>query len=366
MLAKKNPIATDNTTVQPRDKAPAEKTRIQVDLTKDDTTTTVEKRIEKSVEVGEEGIAVNGLVALSPYFEAKMKPVDGYVPLSVFNTLWLKQDLARYSLRNKSKKKDDEDKYSGLNIPDEWKMSFGEWVTAFDLFVAYLRHYNHNDLADKFLIHRANVLAIKAERVSWIMALRYDQAIRLTVMTFRNPDGRLANPAVRDESREREARNETERLGDLLPRYAKINPYAEGQPKSHINPISGEPYNFNSHQSYTVSSGNMNVTTQHGKPNARSWNWANQQIYDGPGSPSYNSYDDQRNTGWNVRGRGGRGGGWVPHSGGGRDGRDFDRSNGRVNDYGDNRRGEGSGSWRRENRKGEPTGPKFGGGGKAK
>lgn len=358
-----------NPTSQPKEKATAEKSRIEVDLTRDDTPAVSEKKTEKSVEVGEAGIAVNGLVALSPYFEAKIKSVDGYVPLSVFNTMWLKQDLARYSLRNKSKKKEDEDKYTGLNIPDEWKMSFGEWVTAFDLFISYLRHYNHNDLADKFLIHRANVLAIKSERVSWIMALRYDQAVRLTVMTFRNPDGKLANPAVRDESREREARNETERLGDLLPRYAEINPYSDGQPKSHVNPISGEPNNFSSQQAHTVSSGNMNIATQHGKPNARSWNWSNQQIYDGPGSPSYSSYDDQRNTGRNVRGRG-RGGGWVSRGGGGRDGRDFDRGGGRRDDYHENRRGEGSGSWRREDkhndRKGEPNGPKFGGSGKAK
>lgn len=358
-------------TVPSEGKTPAEKTRIQVDLTRDDTPVASDK---ETVEVGEAGIEINGLVALSPHFESKMKPVDGYVPLSVFNTMWLKQELMKYSLRNKKDKKEDE-KYTGLAIPDEWKMSFGEWVTAFDLFVTYLRHYKHNDLADKFLIHRENVLAIKRERVSWIMAFRYDQAIRTTVMTFRNRDGKLANPAVRDENQEREARNETERLGDLLPRWAEINPYSDGQPKSHINPISGEVMNYNNHNNYTMatSSGNGFHPTHHSKPNARSWQHANQHsnqpVYDGPGSSSYHNYEDRRNFGRNVRGRG-RGSGWVLHGCDGRDGRDDRGGGGRENDYYDNRRGEGSNSWRREDRredrKGDTNGPKYGSGGKAK
>ncbi|EGG09873.1 uncharacterized protein MELLADRAFT_95365 [Melampsora larici-populina 98AG31] len=292
--------------VPSRVRTPADKTRIQVDLTKDDTPSTSDK---VTVEVGKAGIGVNGLVALSPHFESKMKPMDGYIPLSVFNTMWLKQELMKYSLRNKKDKKDDE-KYTGLAIPDEWKMSFGEWVTAFDLFLAYLRHYNHN--------------------------------------------------------------------GDLLPRWAEINPYSDGQPKSHINPISGEVMNYNSYNTYNVTtpSGNGLHATHHGKPNARSWQHANQHsnhpVYDGPGSSSYAHYEDRRNSGRNVRGRG-RGGGWVSHGRDGRDGRDGrkDRNGGsRDNDLHDNCRGEGGNSWRRDNRrddrKGDTNGPKYGGSGKAK
>ncbi|EGF97458.1 uncharacterized protein MELLADRAFT_85340 [Melampsora larici-populina 98AG31] len=356
-----------NTAAQPIDKTLIGRNRVQVDLTKDDVPVAAEK---KKVEVGDAGIEVNGLIALSPYFETKMKPVDGYVPLSIFNTMWLKQDLIRYSSRNKKEKKDDE-KYTGLPIPDEWKMSFGEWVTAFDLFISYLRHYGHTDLADWFLIHRENVLAIKRERVSWIMAFRYDQSIRTTVMTFRNADGKLANPAIRDETREREAWNETEHLGDLLPRYAEINPYLDGQPKSHINPISGEVNSYGHQHSYSSSNGHLTHSNHHGKPNTRSWAHSNQPVYDGPGSSGYVNYDDRRNSGRNVRGRG-RGGGWTSHGSGNRDnrdGRDADRSNGCDNDYYDSRRGDGSGSWRRDERRderrGEGNGPKFGGNAKA-
>lgn len=188
-------------------------------------------------------------------------------------------------------------------------------------------------------------MAIRRERVSWIMAFRYDQAVRTSVMTFRNSNGKLANPAIRDEKIEREARNETERLGDFQPRFADINPYSEGHPKLNINPITGDINPIRHQNSYTVPSSTFNHSTQYAKPNALSWAYANTQthqpFYDGPGSSGYQSYEDRRGGGRNVRGRG-RGGGWT--SGGG-NGRDFDRTSGnRDNDQFENRRSEGSGS----------------------
>lgn len=174
-------------------------------------------------------------------------------------------------------------------------MTFGEWVTAFDLFVAYLRYYGHGGVADKFVIHKENVFAIRAERMSWPMAFRYDQAVRTSIMTFQNPDGKLANPAIRDETIERDARLETERLGDFHPRFADENPYAEGRCKAHINPL-----------------------THYSKPNARSWAFANQPTYDGPSGSDFQNYDDRRGGGRNVRGRG-RGGNWNNNGGGGYD-----------------------------------------------
>ncbi|EGF96958.1 uncharacterized protein MELLADRAFT_91141 [Melampsora larici-populina 98AG31] len=202
-----------------------QKEKTWVDLTKDD----VVKK--KKVEVGEAGIQTSGLVGLSKYFEDKMEAMKGYVPLSIFNVMWLKQALIHQSNGVTTKKNKDESRYNGLPVPDEWRMTFGEWVTAFDLFVAYLRYYGHGTTADKFVIHKQNVFAIRAERMSWPMAFRYNQAVRTSVMTFRNPDGKLANPAIRDETIERDARLETERLGDFQPRFADENPYAEDWPK---------------------------------------------------------------------------------------------------------------------------------------
>lgn len=135
----------------PKDTSSIVKVIKPIDLTKENESPASDN---KKVEVGEAGIETDGLVALSTNFESRMKKVEGYVSLAIFN-----------------------------KIPDEWKMSFGEWVSAFDLFLAYLRYYGHRDLADRFVIHRENVLAIRRERVSWIMAFRYDHAIRSAVIT---------------------------------------------------------------------------------------------------------------------------------------------------------------------------------------
>ncbi|EGG09022.1 uncharacterized protein MELLADRAFT_84244 [Melampsora larici-populina 98AG31] len=345
------------------------------DLTKDSDDATKEISnvpTKKKAEVGEAGIQNHGLVALLKYWDDKMKPVDGYVPLSIFNLVWLRQDLVRVKPKNKNDK--DDSCYVGLPVVDEWKMTFGEWVTAFDLFVAYLRYYEHGRLADLFMIHKANVLAIKSERLCWPMAFRYDQAVRTTVMTIRNEDGKLANPAIRDETFERNARMDSERMNDFQPRFGNINPYADFECKSNINPLTGEVIHHNTTQGGTVMNSHLNQVSHHGKPNARSWAFANQNVpcpsnptsftsqpvYKGPGSSGYHHYDDRRGGGRNVRGRG-RGGAWVNNAGGGRE------------DRYDTQRAEGNGSWRkedrREDRRGgdrEVTGPKYGGGGKAK
>ncbi|EGG12211.1 uncharacterized protein MELLADRAFT_89328 [Melampsora larici-populina 98AG31] len=345
------------------------------DLTKDDDDSvkdTTDSATKKKAEVGEAGIQTHGLVALSRYWDDKMRPMDGYVPLSIFNPIWLRQDLLR--VKPKAKGDKEETRYSGLHVPDEWKMTFGEWVTAFDVFVSYLCYYDHGKLADMFLIHKANVLAIKAERLCWPMAFCYDQAVRTTVMTIRNEDGKLANPAVRDETLERNARLDSERMNDFQPRFCDINPYADFECKSNINPISGELLPGSVIQNGTIMNSHMNHSTHPGKPNTRSWAFANQSqpfthhpaqygsqpVYDGPGSSGYLHYEDRQGGGRNVRGRG-RGGSWNNHSGGGRD------------DCYDSQRGDGGRSWRKddrqEDRRGgnrEVTGPKYGGGNKAK
>lgn len=337
----------------------------------------------------EEGIDTNGLVALSKYFDVKMTTVKGYIPLSIFNTHWLQQDLLQQSFRQLTAKEKLMDSYVGMNVPVEWKMSFGEWVVAFDLFVAYCRHYTHEDLANKLVIHKQNVLDIMKENMNWPMAFRYDIAIRTTVMTIRNTNGNLANPAVRNTSIERRCFRDTERYNDFSPAFADMNPYATGGPKEHMNPITGEDlrngsstYNANSstmqqsgnsvnNQAYQYNNQGAHQNNQHGgKPNARSWSHANGMVYNGPGGVGYhNTFDDRRYGGRNTRGRG-RGGGWFNGGGRSREPSPPTRWNG------DNpRRGEGSGSWRRDDRRDDRRnedrdynkGPKpYGGNGKTK
>ncbi|EGF98206.1 uncharacterized protein MELLADRAFT_96094 [Melampsora larici-populina 98AG31] len=195
------------------------------------------------------------------------------------------------------------------------------------------------------------------------MAFRYDMAVRTTVLTLRNSDGKLANPGDRNEELERDARLDSEQLGDFDPCFADCNPYADGQIKSHINPISGERLRQNT-PSFGPSRNDHSMSSTFGKPNARSWGFANQVVYEGPGAVNFTNFDDHGYGSCLTRGRG-RGGGY----GGGRD---LSPRGRRGQDSYDNRRAEGSGSWRedrREDRRSDervPTGPKFGGNGKAK
>ncbi|EGG10430.1 uncharacterized protein MELLADRAFT_93391 [Melampsora larici-populina 98AG31] len=304
-----------------------------VDLSTVDDDKSSSKTAEKKMKYEDEGIQSNGLVAMSDYFAKKLTTMKGYIALSVFNAQWLREDLLQNTLRSRSTKEKLEDTYIGLPVPVKWKMTFSEWVIAFDLFVAYLCYYKHGQLADRFMVHKENVFAIQRENFNWPMAFRYDIAIRTTVMTFRNKNGKIANPAVRNEKYEREAFRETERLKDFLPSFAGTNPYAKGEAKEFINPLSGldsRPITPLFHHK------NSNAR----KPNARSWNHLNQLVHEGPGGVNCGEWEDCRGNGRNVRGRG-RGGGYAVNNGGNRE---------------DNRRTEGSGSWhqdeRREDRRG--------------
>lgn len=189
-------------------------------------------------------------------------------------------------------------------------------------------------------------------------------AIRTTVLTFRNSDGKLA-PGDRNETIERDARLETECLGDFDPRFADCNPYADGQIKSHINPISGERMSHNE-STFGSNRNDQSMSSTYSKPNGRSWAFTNQVGYDGPGGVSFNDSEDRSHGGHRTCGCG-RGGRW--NGGGGRDA----LPRGRRNEDYDDRRAEGSGSWRCDDRcdyrRGDergPVGPKFGGQGKEK
>lgn len=214
-----------------------------VDLTVDEEPSAQMESITSStpstIRFSNQGIEAHGLVALSKYFAAKMTALDSYIPLSVFNTQWLRQDLLQQSLRKRSVKEKLEDSYIGLTVPLEWKMTFGEWVVAFDLFITYLEYYGWKELAVKFRGHKENVFAVKRENSNWPVAFRYDLAVRTAVMTFRLPDGSVANPAIRDARIEREAIRETERLKDFIPAFKEINPYADGEIKAFMDPITG-------------------------------------------------------------------------------------------------------------------------------
>lgn len=194
----------------------------------------------------------------------------------MFNAQWLREDLLQHSLRSQSTKEKLEDTYIGLQVPDEWQMTFSQWVIVFDLFVACLCYYKHGDLADNFVIHKENVFAIQRENINWPMAFRYDIAIRTIVITFRNKNGKIENLAVRDEKYDQKAFCETEHLKYFSPLFAAKNLYGQGEVKEFISPLSGidsrpaAPFFHDDHDNTR-------------KPNARSWNHSNQLAHDGPG-----------------------------------------------------------------------------------
>lgn len=267
----------------------------KVDLTADEPMELAERQTANAtIKFSNQGIEAHGLVALSKYFAAKMTALNAYIPLSVFNTQWLRQDLLQQSLRKRSVKEKLEDTYIGLTVPLEWKMTFGEWVVAFDLFITYLEYYKWDELALKFKSHKENVFAVKRENSNWPVAFRYDLAVRTAVMTFWLPDGSVANPAIRDARIEREAIRETERLRDFLPAFKEINPYADGEVKAFINPITGVDSRIGQPNGQKQNSQGFHKPTNRSQSFSHQSSFNNLPVYDGPGGSSAPTWDDRR------------------------------------------------------------------------
>lgn len=287
-----------------------------------------------TIKFSNQGIEAHGLVALSKYFAAKMTALDSYIPLSVFNTQWLRQDLLQQSLRKRSVKEKLEDSYIGLTVPLEWKMTFGEWVVAFDLFITYLEYYKWSELAAKFKGHKENVFAVKRENSNWPVAFRYDLAVRTAVMTFRLPDGSVANPSIRDARIEREAIRETERLKDFLPAFKEVNPYADGEVKAFVDPITGVDSRARQHPNNQ----GFNKPTHRSQSFSQQATFNNLPVYDGPGGIPTGPWEDRRSDNTTNRFRNRRGS-WH----GNQVARDRPHQRRRLN-------GESDG-WRREDRR---------------
>ncbi|EGF98272.1 uncharacterized protein MELLADRAFT_113685 [Melampsora larici-populina 98AG31] len=74
------------------------------DLTADEESTPADKTEESTstIKFSDKGIEAHGLVALSKYFASKMTTLDAYIPVSVFNPQWLRQDLLQQTIRPKT------------------------------------------------------------------------------------------------------------------------------------------------------------------------------------------------------------------------------------------------------------------------
>lgn len=240
---------------------------------------------------GKKAINNHGLVPLLKYWDKALKDFDTYIPLSVFDPTWLRQDLLEIPIKKKNQK-EKLDEYVGLSVPYEWGMTFGQWVVAFDLFLAYLKKYGHHDIVAPLKAHKEVVFAIKRENKNWPCAFRYDMAVRLAVMTIRCEDGSVPDPSKRDEEIEREAIRETNHLGDFSPEFAELNPYSKGGRKEHLSPITG------------LSRARLHNPAHH-TPSDASPKAQDRPIYKGPGSSNrpQESGRNERTRGGTYRGR---------------------------------------------------------------
>lgn len=362
-----NPILTQPAAGSTNPGAAKKKSVDFVELTRDESVAAGEVEVPNGgVEFSECGINTKGLVQLSKYFQTRLKEFDTYIPLTVFNPAWLRQDLLQQSLRRRSTKEKLDDTYIGLTVPLEWKMTFGEWVVAFDLFCEYLDYYKFEAVATKFRMHKVNVLTIKRENSNWPVAFRYDLAVRTTVMSLRNDDGKVANPSIRNELLEQQAIRDTTRFNDFGPENAEINPYVDGGPKANINPLTGEDRRYNSTNNSQFANHHQGTSNAYGKPNARLYAFANQLVYEGPGGSASNTWEDRGSGDRNTRFRQGRGGsngnhGRSPPRRRSDQPEDTERTDSRRNVYSD--------SWKRDDRnddrRGEGQGG-YGGRGRAK
>ncbi|KAH9813515.1 hypothetical protein DFH28DRAFT_875259, partial [Melampsora americana] len=180
------------------------------------------------------------LVALSPYWASAMKDLSRYIPLSIFDPTWLRQDLNLTSNKSSRNKTKDAESiaYNCSPVPSEWRTTVAQWHRQKDLFLDYLTFYGHDEVVSAMKRHFMNVLEIQKENDgSWVMAFRYDIEMRQSYLTFRVGDEEdMADIGMRNKKIERRAERQTIMRNDD---FFLDNPYAHGQSKRFIDPIDG-------------------------------------------------------------------------------------------------------------------------------
>ncbi|EGF98882.1 uncharacterized protein MELLADRAFT_113147 [Melampsora larici-populina 98AG31] len=157
--------------------------------------------VENGIEFTDGEVPSHHMAQLTVFWDNRIRKVKGYVPVSMFNQAWLEANREVEGKKSKKKKKDDdsdsEDKtYEGLSYPSELRLSYGDWVTCFNLMLDYLRRwFNFHWLADKFKGHKKNVEEIKSkDDNNWMIALRYDILVRRQIWTIRVEGGKVGDP----------------------------------------------------------------------------------------------------------------------------------------------------------------------------
>ncbi|KAH9809615.1 hypothetical protein DFH28DRAFT_1086084 [Melampsora americana] len=161
--------------------------------------------VENGIEFADGLVPSHHMIQLTVFWDNRIRKIKGYVPVLMFNKAWLEanRDIEGRKSSKKRKEEDDdsdEEKYEGLSYPSELRLTYGDWVTCFNLMIDYLKAwFNFEKLVIKFENHKKNVDAVKGENDdNWMVALRYDIMIRRQFWTTRVEGGKVGDPAVEE------------------------------------------------------------------------------------------------------------------------------------------------------------------------
>ncbi|EGF97844.1 uncharacterized protein MELLADRAFT_84192 [Melampsora larici-populina 98AG31] len=182
------------------------------------------------------------LPSLSPVLSHYLRTFKAYVPLPVFDKLWLIRDQqAREGTEPPSESKLNK---SGLNLRmyggdppmEELTMQYKHWLDCFTLFSRYIQDAGWITLAENLKIHKEIVVELR-ETNGWMVALRYCKRVREGVMRT-DVGGEIVNVSEVQRTILEEVKQVCDNFGE---RALRSNPYAPGGTKDHLDPESGLP-----------------------------------------------------------------------------------------------------------------------------
>ncbi|EGF99695.1 uncharacterized protein MELLADRAFT_94116 [Melampsora larici-populina 98AG31] len=188
-----------------------------------------------------------GLTPLSPVLTHWLRTFKSYIPLTVFNRVFLidnQQEWSRRKAPSEPKIKDGASSlrvYGGAPPPEELTMQFEHWIDDIGLFIKYVTLEVWETLAKSFKGHREVVMELW-ESYGWMIALCYCCRLRQGMM-HETVDNRIKHCSTLQSAIFDEARL----MADSLNKRAyRTNPYAPDGPLAHLNPLTGLPRVTNS------------------------------------------------------------------------------------------------------------------------
>ncbi|EGF98622.1 uncharacterized protein MELLADRAFT_95551 [Melampsora larici-populina 98AG31] len=180
------------------------------------------------------------LTPLSQVLQVWLKTFKAYIPLTVFNKRWLREDQKEWEVKEPQteakilKGGANVKAYGGKPPPEELLMQFEEWLDSMKLFVRYVEEAGWVTQAERFRSHMDIVMDLR-DNTGWMVALRYCRRIRQGVMRV-TVDQKICNISKLQVRILDEVKQVCENLGE---RAYQTNPHAPGGPKDHIDPESG-------------------------------------------------------------------------------------------------------------------------------